>query len=153
MYELDRTVGRQLPDDGEPGYERSRTDEDPVVGSAGDQLGEAMEPGSDALDDAKQLEAVGRGFTAWPALGWQLPVEILEEVGRRADDPTVAHRGGGVARDEALVGPRPDALQERSRGLVEVAHDAGAEQGVLRGSAFIRQLRVRSVCRSTPTCL
>jgi hypothetical protein len=134
LHELDRAVGRELSDDGEPSDERPGPDEDAVVRPAGDQLGEVEEPGGEPLDDPQQqerLEVVGRRLAARSARRWRLPVEILEEVGRRGRRADRDSPGRSVAGNEALLGSRADPLQERSRDVVQIGHDARAEERVL----------------------
>lgn len=96
LDQLHRPVGSQLTDNGKPGNKHPDRDEEAVVGSTGNQLGEFVESGGESVDDADQfedLEVVRRGLPFGAAVRAKQPVEVLEEAGGCANDPSrFAHR-------------------------------------------------------------
>ena len=85
LNEFDRSIGCQLANNGESRNECACDDENPVVGPARYQHGKFMKSDGESFHDAQQLEhleVVCRGLTVRTALGWQLTVEILEEIER-----------------------------------------------------------------------
>ena len=94
--ELNGAVRGELAYDGEPGNEHPGRDQDSIVGPAGNQLWQVVEDRGEVVDDPDELEdleVMCRGMAVTATLRRELSVEVLEEAGGCANDPSrFAHR-------------------------------------------------------------
>lgn len=80
--QLHSTIWAELADDGVRANEMACRDENAIVASARQQLGEVFKASSEALDDLEEferLEVPRRGFSVGSALTAKLPIQVLEE--------------------------------------------------------------------------
>ncbi len=91
----DYRVALELGDDGDAGDQSSGCDDDSVVGSARNRLGEVVELEGEDVGDGRQIgeqEVGARGLAVRTTFGSELCVQLLKEAGVDANLPRVAHK-------------------------------------------------------------
>lgn len=106
--------------------ESTSGDKHPSRRNPGDDLGQGLEAGGEALDEDWQVddeEVGGRWFTVLPSIGTELPVKVLEErLGDAYDPPVSRHHcverpsRAPRAKPSLSLGPAPRTPAPADRG-------------------------------------
>lgn len=104
--EHDRSVGKRLAKDGDPGDESTCCDDDSVVGTARHDLCQFLEAQSEVVLDSGELEpeeVETRRLTVWASLLAELGVELIQKSGVNSDRSSFGHRSVVAAGSLVLM--------------------------------------------------